>query len=78
MARKKALQQIVPIKDLIQALNAALSMNIRWVEVSHQEVLRLSLETGLTTYDASYLQVARVLGAPLVTFDQRLAAAAEG
>ena len=33
-----------------------------------------TLETGLTTYDASYLYLARSLGVPLLTFDGRLAA----
>jgi predicted nucleic acid-binding protein len=35
-------------------------------------------ETGLTTDDASYLWVARELGAELVTWDRALAAAATG
>ena len=30
------------------------------------------METGLTTYDARYLYLARVLDLPLVTFDRRL------
>jgi len=31
---------------------------------------RLAVETGLTAYDASYLQLAKGLGAPVVTFDR--------
>lgn len=45
---------------------------MNWVVVDHVVVLRLALDTGLTTYDASYLYVARTLGLPLVTFDGRL------
>ena len=36
-----------------------------------------TLETGLTTYDASYLYLARTPGIPLVTFDERLAGKAK-
>ncbi len=38
--------------------------------------LDLATETGLTAYDASYLWLARQLGAELVTLDQQLARAA--
>lgn len=54
------------------ALEAALLMNIRWSEVNHAPVLRLALDTGLSTYDASYLYVARRLSAELVTFNAQL------
>ncbi|RLA82227.1 MAG: PIN domain-containing protein, partial [Deltaproteobacteria bacterium] len=30
---------------------------------------------GLSTYDATYLLLARTMGVPLVTFDEQLAAA---
>jgi predicted nucleic acid-binding protein len=36
------------------------------------EALRLSLETGLTVYDAAYLALARERGADLVTWDKQL------
>jgi predicted nucleic acid-binding protein len=39
-------------------------------------VLALAIEYGLTAYDASYLWLARSLGAPLVTFDAQLGDAA--
>ena len=35
-------------------------------------------DTGLTAYDASYLWLARHLGAELVTLDTKLAAVAKG
>ncbi len=35
-------------------------------------ILLLALQTGLTTYDAAYLYLARSLGIPLVTFDEQL------
>lgn len=40
------------------------------------QVLALASATGLTAYDASYLWLARRLGAPLVTLDAQLARAA--
>lgn len=40
-------------------------------------VLRLARDHGLTTYDASYLELALRLGLPLATQDARLGAAAQ-
>ena len=51
-------------------------MEVDIVDVDHGEVLGLAERTGLTTYDASYLWLARRLGAELVTLDRRLEAAA--
>lgn len=42
------------------------------VGVDQDSALRLAEETGLTAYDASYLWLARTLGAELVTLDKRL------
>lgn len=72
VARKKAQQYPDQVGAIEQALLAALRLDIQWVEVDHGAVLLLALETGLTTYDASYLHVARSLDVPLVTFDERL------
>lgn len=60
-------------KDVILlALEESLGMAIHWVDLVHPTVVDLALETGLTTYDASYLYSARFLGMPLVTFDRKL------
>lgn len=52
---------------------------MRWrvetVTVDYYGVLALAEATGLTAYDASYLWIARGLGAELVTLDRKLAAA---
>jgi len=40
-------------------------------------VLGLALQLNLSTYDASYLELAQRLGLPLATLDRRLAAAAQ-
>ena len=59
-----------------EAPHTALALPIRWCDVDHMAVLHLAMGNDLTTYDASYLYLARELGARLVTFDGRLARAA--
>jgi len=51
-------------------------LQIEEVAVDHDASLDLAGKTGLTAYDASYLWIARQLGADLVTLDRRLAEAA--
>ncbi len=46
--------------------------------IDHEAVLQLATAIGLTAYDASYLWLARHLGAELVTLDRQLAKAARG
>ena len=72
VARKKVLKYPDQSETLLHALEMSLAMEIGWVEINHLEVVRLALETGLTTYDASYLYLARNLGIPLVTLDTQL------
>ena len=72
VARNKALQDPHDFGTIREGLSEALQLEIQWEEVDHLAVLELALETGLTTYDASYLYLARSLGLPLVTFDQQL------
>lgn len=62
---------------ITQGLTDALSMEVELVSPDHGETLRLALQTGLSTYDASYLHVSLLLDAPLVTFDNRLQRAYE-
>lgn len=45
-------------------------------DLAHGPVLELARRTGLSAYDASYLELAMRLGEPLATGDERLAAAA--
>ena len=74
VARKKVLRYPQLREKISKALEIGLSLNINWTEADHAAVLQLALDTGLTTYDASYLYLARSLGVPLLTFDERLAA----
>ena len=57
------------------AYGMAQRLRIETVAVHRLGVLDLAETTGLTAYDASYLWVARALGAELVTLDRKLAAA---
>jgi len=43
------------------------------VQVDHRATVALAMDTGLTTYDASYLWLARELKGELITLDERLA-----
>jgi predicted nucleic acid-binding protein len=61
---------------LSDALQTALALPIYWSDVDPAAVFRLAVDAKLTGYDASYLYLARVQGAPLATFDRRLALAA--
>ena len=59
------------------ALTAAFRLrhqfNVEENAVDHDGVLELATTSGLTAYDASYLWLARQLGAELVTLDRQLA-----
>lgn len=50
-------------------------LGIEELSVDHDGVIALASQTGLTAYDASYLWLARRLGAELVTLDAALLSA---
>jgi predicted nucleic acid-binding protein len=60
----------------LELLDVFADFRIEQMDVDLHGVLRLAIATRLTAYDAAYLWLARHLGAPLVTLDARLAAAA--
>ena len=72
VARKKILERRSERELIERALEVVLSQGIFWSDVVQTEVLMLALETGLSTYDARYLYLARRMGVPLATFDQQL------
>ena len=76
IAWKKAQKNPALAEFLAHSLETVLATRIHWAEPVYRNVVSLALETGLSAYDASYLYVARALGAELVTFDGRLRAAA--
>ena len=62
--------------SLLQQFEVALAVPVKILDVDAGEVVSLACDTGLSGYDASYLWLARVLGAPLVTHDVKLRRAA--
>ena len=78
IARRKAATHSDMLDLVSEALQTALDLPIHWSHVDYTAVLRLALDADVTVYDASYLYLARVLGAPLATFDRKLARAARG
>ena len=61
---------------LLAAFQLRRRLGVQEVTIDHDDALRLASETGLTAYDASYLWLARQLGAELVTLDRQLAGVA--
>ena len=61
---------------LVAGLRLRGRLGVEEIAVDHDGVVELALETGLTAYDASYLWLARQLGAELVTLDKALDRAA--
>jgi len=60
----------------VAGLGRVLDMPITIHAVDPLAVFALAVETGLTAYAAAYLRLSRDLGAPLVTLDKQLLAAA--
>ena len=52
------------------------ALGIREVDVAAVATMQAALEFDLSAYDASYLALSRMLQAPLLTLDRKLAAAA--
>ncbi len=77
VARKKCRRHADRGPAILQALDLALdrSQGITWMDPDALDVVMLANATGLTTYDASYLCLAGMLDADLVTRDEALAAA---
>jgi len=77
LKRHPNLADRIAARDRVAALFGLFDqMGIELMPVVHPEVVALAERTGLSAYDASYLWLARHLGAELVTLDRRLAAAA--
>jgi predicted nucleic acid-binding protein len=73
IVRKKVITYPDKADIIIQALRTVLVLPVHWHEVDHIKVMQLAIENGLTTYDASYLYVAKAIKADLATFDEYLA-----
>jgi predicted nucleic acid-binding protein len=57
---------------ILKAFNLADRLTIDIAEVNHSAVITLAKETGLTTYDASYVWLAKQLKGELVTLDAKM------
>jgi len=62
--------------QILRASLMAEKLAIEILEVDHPAVVKLAEETGLTTYDASYLWLARRLKGELITLDGKVQRAA--
>jgi len=63
--------------QILTAFLMAGKLAIKIVEVDHWPVVNLADETGLTTYDASYLWLARQFTGELITLDGKMQRAAQ-
>jgi predicted nucleic acid-binding protein len=77
VAWKKARRHPAAASGIFAALSLALDdrHGLVWHDVDAAGVALVAHATGLTAYDASYLWLAGLLGADLVTLDTRIAAA---
>jgi predicted nucleic acid-binding protein len=73
IARRKVMVYPERAASVIEGLRTALALPVHLNEVDHIAVVRLALDTGLTTYDACYLYLAQSIGTSLATFDEKLA-----
>ncbi len=76
VARKKIVADPPLRRAIISALDGAFDAGVSLMDVDYIAVLLLALDTNLTAYDASYLNLALTMRLPLATFDHALAAAA--
>jgi len=62
---------------ILEAFDLARRLNIEMIEVDHLAVIELAEETGLTTYDASYIWLALEVKGELITLDAKMNRAIE-
>lgn len=76
--RNKVMRKLTTAEEAVARLDALAALSIRHPEreASPEDLLLLSLGTGLTAYDAAYFELARRLHAPLATLDVAMARAA--
>ena len=73
---KKMKKHPTQAEGLLAAFRLSKRLAIEILDVVHPEVIQLARQTGLTTYDASYLWLAHKLNGQVVTLDKRLVEAA--
>ncbi len=78
IAFKKTVKHAGLEGQIREAFRMASRLAIEILSVDHLEVIDLAAQARLTTYDASYLWLARKTGGQLVTLDKRLLKASGG
>ena len=63
--------------SLLSAFGMLDSFGIREIDVEFSPIIQMAESARLSTYDASYLWLAKHLGCELITLDERLAKAAK-
>ena len=58
--------------EILKAFSLASRLAIEIIEVEHLRVIELARDSGLTTYDASYIWLALNIGGALVTLDENM------
>ena len=72
VARKKIARHPDASGQILAALERLDDLGVMLVDIPAADALRVALDTGLSTYDASYLSLSRLTGSPLVTLDEKL------
>jgi predicted nucleic acid-binding protein len=62
---------------ILEAFDLARRLNIEMIEVDHLAVIALAEDTGLTTYDASYIWLTLEIKGELITLDAKMNRAME-
>jgi predicted nucleic acid-binding protein len=78
IAFKKATKHPGQLEQIREAFRMVGRLAIEILSVEHLDVIDLAAQARLTTYDASYLWLARKTGGELVTLDKRLLKASDG
>ncbi|MEO7274618.1 MAG: type II toxin-antitoxin system VapC family toxin [Vicinamibacterales bacterium] len=78
VAHQKVRRRTLSDTLALEALDRFRALSVRLEPDEPEDVFRLARDTGLTAYDAAYLLLARRLGAPLVTLDDKLRRVADG
>lgn len=74
--RRKRLRPVDSVRFLTLLSRLPIQVEQTWPVTAMTELLALGRSTGLSSYDASYLDLAMRQGLPLATTDRRLAEAA--
>ena len=72
----KSLSRVIAVHHIEQALHEVTRLRIETFRFEEYGALAWNLSENFSLYDAGYVAVAAITGAPLVTLDKKLAATA--